>query len=49
MKLSKLEAEAVRTSKREKVERLNDDSLKRVFGGGCVFWCPWYPNEEYTF
>lgn len=33
MKLEKLKAETVKTAKPEKVERLNDKSLKHVAGG----------------
>lgn len=45
MKLNKLNADAVRTTKKEKIERLTDDSLKQVAGGGCTWYCPWYPTE----
>lgn len=33
MKLKKLKPEAVKATKKEQVERLNDESLKHVAGG----------------
>lgn len=42
MKLKKLNTEAVKSTKPEKVERLNDDSLKSVAGGVSCTTCNRY-------
>lgn len=42
MKIDKLKTEAVKTTKHEKVERLNDESLKSVAGGVYCTACEKY-------